>query len=212
MQRRTITRTLLGVIAAAGIGAFAGATSAPIESAAPSAKVGAPAPAFKLTDLQGKEHTLADFKGKTVVLEWFCSGCPWSGKSSPRSVHTTGQVKNLIADIKKIDPNAVYILVDSTANMPKDKVIDTDKRLKAEWGLTAPILIDYDGKVGKAYGAQTTPHMFVIDKEGVLRYQGAFGDRKKENYVLNAVKAVNAGEEPKPATTKAWGCGVKYKR
>ena len=131
MRRSTITRTLLGIIAAAGIGAIAGATSAPI-NAAPAAKVGSPAPAFKLADLQGKEHALADFKGKTVILEWFCSGCPWSGKSSPRSVHTTGQVKNLIADVKKIDPDAVYILIDSTANMPRQKVIDTDKGLKAE--------------------------------------------------------------------------------
>lgn len=208
MRRSTTVRTLIGFIAAASIGAIAAAPSAP----AAVAKVGSAAPAFKLPDLEGKDISLADFKGKTVILEWFCSGCPWSGKSSPRSVHSTGQVKNLIAEIKKTDPDAVYILVDSTANMPKDKVISIDKGLKSKYGMKTPILIDYDGKVGKAYGAQTTPHMYVIDKKGVLRYQGAFGDRDKENYVLNAVKAVKAGENPKPATTKAWGCGVKYKR
>ena len=208
MRRSTTVRTLIGFIAAASIGAIAAAPSAP----AAAAKVGSAAPAFKLPDLEGKDISLADFKGKTVILEWFCSGCPWSGKDSPRSVHSTGQVKNLIAEIKKIDPDAVYLLVDSTANMPKDKVIATDKRLKAQYGMQTPILIDYDGKVGKAYGAQTTPHMYVIDKKGILRYQGAFGDRAKENYVLNAVKAVKAGENPKPATTVAWGCGVKYKR
>lgn len=206
MRRSTTVRTLIGLIAAASIGAIAAAPSAPV------AKVGSAAPAFKLPDLEGKDISLADFKGKTVILEWFCSGCPWSGKSSPRSVHSTGQVKNLIAEIKKIDPNAVYILVDSTANMPMDKVISTDKQLKAQYGMSTPILIDYDGKVGKAYGAKTTPHMYVIDKKGVLRYQGAFGDREKENYVLDAVKALKAGEDPKPATTKPWGCGVKYKR
>jgi peroxiredoxin len=179
---------------------------------AKAAKVGSAAPAFTLTDLAGKKHTLASLKGKTVVLEWFCSKCPWSGKKSPRSVHSTGQVKTLVADLKKADPNVVYLTIDSSANMSKSDVIANDSKLKKEYEIAGPVLVDYDGTVGKAYGAKTTPHMFVIDKEGVLRYSGAFSDRDKQNYVLDAVIALQAGTAPKPATTKAWGCGVKYQR
>lgn len=179
---------------------------------AKAAKVGSVAPSFTLTDLEGKEHTLASLKGKTVVLEWFCSKCPWSGKKSPRSVHSTGQVKSLLADLKKADPTIVYLTIDSSANMSKSDVIANGSKLKKQYEIAGPMLVDYDGTVGKAYGAKTTPHMFVIDKEGVLRYSGAFSDHSKKNYVLGAVKAIQAGTEPKPATTKAWGCGVKYKR
>ena len=207
MRRRTMTNLLLALSAGAGLSMMT-ALNAP----AAVAKVGAAAPAFTLTDLAGKEHTLASLKGKTVVLEWFCSGCPWSGKESRKSVHSTGQVKTLVADIKKADPDVVYLVIDSTANMSKSNVIATDTKLKAEYGITGPILVDYDGKVGKAYGAKTTPHMFVIDKDGVLQYSGAFSDHGKRNYVLDAVKAVKEGKSPQPATTKAWGCGVKYKR
>lgn len=211
MLRRTTNRILLGLVAAAGFTTMA-ALAAPTALAPAKAKIGAAAPDFKLTDIAGKEYALKDLKGKTVVLEWFCSECPWSGKKSPRGIHSTGQVKTLLADIKKVDPDAVYLLIDSTANMSKADVIEDDTALKAQYKLTAPILVDFDGKVGKSYGAKTTPHMFVIDGKGVLQYSGAFSDRGGTNYVLAAVKAVKAGKAPKPATTKAWGCGVKYKR
>lgn len=207
MRRRSMSHLVLAAVAVSSLSMMS-AFSAPAKAA----KVGSAAPAFTLTDLAGKEHTLAALKGKTVVLEWFCSGCPWSGKESRKSVHSTGQVKTLIADIKKVDPEVVYLVIDSTANMSKSNVIATDTKLKAEYGITGSILVDYDGKVGKAYGAKTTPHMFVIDKDGVLQYSGAFSDHGKRNYVLDAVKAVKEGKTPKPATTKAWGCGVKYQR
>ena len=212
-MRRT-TALFASLTLCLGTGALFGAASAPtpVADSAPAAKIGEAAPAFTLKDLAGKEHSLKDFKGKIVVLEWFCPGCPWSGRTSPRSVHSTGQVKDLMANMKKVDGEVVYLLVDSTANMPKEKLISTDKEFKSKSDLKAPILVDYDGKVGKAYGAKTTPHMFVIDKEGVLRYQGAFSDKGDKNYVLDAVVAISKGEEPSPATTQAWGCGVKYKR
>lgn len=212
-MRRT-TALFASLTLCLGAGALFGATSAPAPAAvaAPAAKIGEAAPAFTLKDLAGKEHSLKDFKGKIVVLEWFCPRCPWSGAASPRSVHSTGQVKELMTKMKGVDGDVVYLLVDSTANMPKEELISTDKQLKSKYDLKAPILVDYDGKVGKAYGAKTTPHMFVIDKEGVLRYQGAFSDKGDKNYVLDAVVAVSKGEEPSPATTRAWGCGVKYKR
>ncbi|MCH2161482.1 MAG: redoxin domain-containing protein [Phycisphaerales bacterium] len=212
-MRRT-TALFASLTLCMGTAGLLAGTSAPAPTAmtAPAAKIGEAAPAFTLKDLSGKEHSLKDFKGKIVVLEWFCSGCPWSGSASGKSVHSTGQVKNLMTKMKAVDSDVVYLLIDSTANMSKDKVISTDKKLKSKYDLKAPILIDYDGTVGKAFGARTTPHMFVIDKEGVLRYQGAFSDKGDKNYVLDAVTAVSEGKAPEPATTRAWGCGVKYKR
>ena len=215
MKQSTSILASLSLFAAAGVASLTPATADPISSTAPivaveTAKVGAPAPAFTLTDLSGKEHSLKDFKGKTVVLEWFCATCPYSGKASGRSVHSTGQVKGLMGNLKKADSDVVYLLIDSTANKSMEDVVKSDKAFKTANDLKAPILIDHTGKVGKAYGARSTPHMFVIDKEGVLQYQGAFSDQGKNNYVLNAVEAINSGKTPSPATTKPWGCGIKY--
>ena len=215
MKRSTSILATLSLFAAAGVASITPAMANPISPLAPvvaaeAAKVGAPAPAFTLKDLSGKEHSLKDFKGKTVILEWFCATCPYSGKASGRSVHSTGQVKDLMGNLKKVDPDVVYLLVDSTANKSMDDVVKSDKAFKSSSELKTPILIDHTGKVGKAYGARSTPHMFVIDKEGVLQYQGAFSDQGKTNYVLNAVEAIKAGKTPSPATTKSWGCGIKY--
>jgi peroxiredoxin len=182
------------------------------------AVVGKTAPTFTLTDVDGKAHTLADYKGKVVVLEWFNAGCPWSGKESRNSVHATGRVKKLIEGAKKVQPDVVYLLIDSSADRPKEKIVEEDKAARTKFSITQPILIDHDGKVGKAYGARTTPHMFVIDAEGVLRYSGAFGARQMKpggeshNFVLAAISKMKAGEAIEPAQTRPWGCGVKYQR
>ena len=215
MKRSTSILATLSLCAAAGVASMTPAMASPVSPlvstvAVEAAKVGAPAPAFTLTDLSGKEHSLKDFKGKTVVLEWFCATCPYSGKASGRSVHSTGQVKGLMGSLKKADPDVVYLLVDSTGNKSKDDVVKSNKAFKSSSDLKAPILIDHTGTVGKAYGARSTPHMYVIDKDGVLQYQGAFSDQGKTNYVLNAVEAIKAGKTPTPSTTKSWGCGIKY--
>jgi len=182
---------------------------------APAAKIGEKAPAFTLKDLDGKEHSLADFKGKTVVIEWFCPTCPYSGGKSGRSIHSTGQVKQLMADMKKADENAVYLLIDSSTakmRMSPEQLIAKDKEIAKERGITAPILIDADTKVAAAYGAKTTPHCYVIDGDGVLRYMGAFSDMAETNYVLKAVTAIKNGSEVAPSQKKPWGCGVKIKK
>ena len=182
---------------------------------APAAKIGEKAPAFKLKDLDGKEHSLSDFKGKTVVLEWFCPTCPYSGGKSGRSIHSTGQVKQLMADMKKADDNAVYLLIDSSTakmRMTPDQLIAKDKEIAKARGITAPILIDADTKVAAAYGAKTTPHCYVIDGEGVLRYMGAFSDQAETNYVLKAVTSIKNGSEVSPTQKRPWGCGVKIKK
>lgn len=196
-------------LAVASTIAVASAASVPWTVA--KAKVGEAAPAFALTDTDGNAVNLSDFKGKTVVLEWFCPQCPWSGRQSGKSVHSTGQVNDLIKGIKAADENAVYLLIDSSGGlMSKDKLAKTDAGLRTRYKLSAPILIDWDGTVGRNYGAKTTPHMYVIDGEGVLRYAGAFSDKRKTNYVLGAVKQIAAGEKVTPSEVKSWGCGVKY--
>ena len=219
MIQHIAKRVFAFAAATASIGLLVAATTAPPKLTPPSkkiAEVGKTAPAFTLTDIDGKSHSLADYKGKVVVLEWFNAGCPWSGQSSPRSVHTTGRIKQLVASAKQAQPDVVYLLIDSSANREKETVIAQDKAARTEHGIKQPILIDYDGKVGKSYGAKTTPHMYVIGADGVLRYSGALGARQvKEGepdgtFVLNAIKKMKSGEAVEPASTRPWGCGVKY--
>jgi peroxiredoxin len=213
MRPRNTLLASLGLAAAAGLVAVA--TAMPVSPAASMtaavAKIGEKAPAFKLTDLDGKEHSLADFKGKTVVIEWFSSKCPWSGSKSGNSIHSTGQVAKLMTSLKSADKNVVYLAVDSTARgMTMDAVVKADKKAVKSLKIKSPILVDFDGKVGKMYGAKTTPHMYVIDGDGVLRYSGAFSDRADKNYVLDAVTAIKNGSTVSPTETRPYGCGVKY--
>ena len=217
-------RRITSLVAAACLTAFAGAaTTTPAPSAivivadapAVKAKIGEKAPAFKLKDLDGKEHSLADFKGKTVVLEWFCPTCPYSGAKSRNSVHSTGQVKKLMDDMKKVDENVVYLLVDSSTakmRMSPAELVKKDKEVVKQLDIKAPVLIDADTKVAAAYGAKTTPHCYVIDGEGVLRYMGAFSDRAETNYVLKAVTAIKNGSTVSPTEMRPWGCGVKIRK
>ena len=212
LQRNTLLASL-GLVAAAGLVAVA--TAMPVTPAAPltaaAAKIGEKAPAFKLKDLEGKERSLSDFKGKIVVIEWFSSKCPWSGSKSRNSVHSTGQVAKLLTNLKKADKDVVYLAIDSTARgMTMDAVVAADKKAVESLKIKNPVLVDFDGKVGKMYGAKTTPHMFVIDGEGVLRYSGAFSDRADKNYVLDAVTAIKNGSTVSPTETRPYGCGVKY--
>ena len=93
-----------------------------------------------------------------------------------------------------------------------DAVVAADKKAVESLKIKSPILVDFDGKVGKMYGAKTTPHMYVIDGDGVLRYSGAFGDRGDKNYVLDAVTAIKNGSTVSPTETRPYGCGVKYSK
>lgn len=217
MRRIASLAAVLGLATLAGAASVATAIPAPPPAAskAPAvAKIGEAAPAFTLKDLDGKEHSLADFKGKIVVLEWFCPTCPYSGGKSRNSIHTTGQVKTLLEGLKKVDEDVVYLAIDSSTykmGMSADDLTKKDKELAEKLGIKTPILIDADTSVAKAYQAKTTPHCYVIDGDGVLRYMGAFSDQAETNYVLNAVKAVKNGSEVSPAETRPFGCGVKVK-
>ena len=175
------------------------------------AVVGKPAPAFTLKGLDGKEVKLSDYKDKIVVLEWFNPGCPVVQRH-----HDKDSLKTLAADTTK--DGVVWLAINSGAAGKEGSGADVNKKGAEKWSLKHPILLDEDGTVGRAYGAQTTPHMFVIDAKGVLAYAGAIdndpnGEMKPEeriNYVREAVASLKKGEPVKTPTSKSYGCGVKY--
>jgi peroxiredoxin len=182
------------------------------DKAKAAAKIGEPAPAFELKDLDGKTHSLKDFEGRIVVIEWFNPGCPYCV-----GVYQNKVVGNTLDALKKIDDKIVYLAINSTANMAEDEVLKQSGSFLKEHKVEIPVLMDYSGTIGHAYGAKTTPHMFVIDDKGVLRYEGAFTDDARfskgaeaTNYVINAVNQIKAGETVSPDSVKPWGCSVKY--
>jgi len=166
------------------------------------AHVGQPAPLFELTATDGKTYRLADFRDKIVVLEWWNQDCPFCVAAMPT-------MKKL--STKYAEKGVVWLAIDSTHYQTAEK----DAEAKKENKIPYPILMDTDGKVGRKYGARTTPHMFIIQK-GTLVYSGAIdnggrGKRATRNYVAEVLDALLAGKEPPIRTTKPYGCSVKYK-
>jgi len=181
---------------------------------APSAKVGAPAPDFTLQSADGSDVKLSDLKGKEVILEWVNFDCPFVKKH-----YNEGHMQAL--QKKYTEKGAVWLVI-SSANESHPTFKDAEalaKTAEKNQANTTHTLVDADGKVGKLYDAKTTPHMYVINKEGVLSYAGAIDSKKSteskdiadsENYVAAALDAIMAGEKVKTAETKAYGCSVKY--
>ena len=200
----------------------AAAAPAPAEPAAPAvpkkgtinAVVGGPAPDFTLKDLDGKDVSLASFKGKTVVLEWFNPGCPFVKRS-----HTVG---SLVDTAKRHTANGVvWLAINSGAPGKQGHEVKLNADSAKKWAMPHPVLRDESGTVGKAYGATNTPHMFVIDPSGTIVYGGAIdnspdGEGKSPtdgnlvNYVDAALSALANGQPVEVHDTKAYGCGVKY--
>lgn len=166
----------------------------------PKAEIGSPAPEFELQDVYCKTFRLSEFKGKTVVLEWLNEACPVS-----RGKHDDGVMQKTYKKYAK--DGVIWLGIDSTYGRKPE----ADRAYAAAKGLAYPILMDSDGKVGHTYGARTTPHMFVIDKKGILAYDGAIDDKDTTNYVAAAVEAVLANKAVTTAKTPPYGCGVKYK-
>ncbi len=177
------------------------------------ADIGKPAPDFTARDIEGKTHKLADYKGKIVVLESYNLDCPFCANH-----FKTGAMQALQAEITA--KGAVWLVVNSSN--PKSGSYRNPAAAKKEWAaqkMKATAWIeDSDGKVGKAYGLKTTPHMVVIGKDGNVAYVGAIDDkavsegdpRTARNYVREAVNALLAGKAVEVTRTKSYGCGVKY--
>lgn len=193
--------------------ASAEAAPSAADPAAPAA-VGQPAPDFTLKSLDGNEYSLSQLKGKTVVLEWFNPDCPFV-----RNSHTQGSLKGLAA--KHRDAGVQWLAINSGAPGKQGASVESIKAGIEKYNIDYPVLIDDTGRVGKQYGAERTPHMYVIDPEGVLVYRGAIDNSpdgegkspeggKLVNYVEQALLAVRQGAKVETAETKAYGCGVKY--
>ncbi|MGP1345384.1 MAG: redoxin domain-containing protein [Phycisphaerales bacterium] len=187
------------------------------ERAAEPLTIGQPAPDFTLTDMNGKEHKLSDYteQGKIVVLEWFNPGCPFVVKFYNNEL-TTKPTQALAEKYK--DQNVVWLLVNSTNESHPD--FAKNAPMVKEWGVKHPVLMDTNGKVGKAYNARTTPHMYIINRDGTLAYQGAMDSNRTPapagagdqvvNYVDQALTQIVAGETVTTTETRPYGCGVKY--
>jgi len=168
------------------------------------AAVGQPAPDFTLLDEHGNSHTLSDYRGKIVVLEWTNPECPFIVR------HYNADTMERIAT--QYGDDIVFIAINSSHFITPEDVL----AWKAAEGFEFPTLLDADGTVGRTYGARTTPHMYVIDTEGALRYVGAIDDDPRgnndspTNYVDGAIAALLAGTAPDPSSTDPYGCSVKY--
>lgn len=172
------------------------------------------APDFSLVDLQGKAHKLSEFKGKWVVLEWFNKDCPFVRKH-----YGAGNMQRL--QDKYTRKGVVWLTIKSSApgEQGNESAGDSQKTYNSLKAKASYVLIDEKGIVGRLYGAKTTPHMFIINPEQVVSYAGAIDDNdspdkavipSSKNYIEAALDAGMAGKKILVASTKPYGCGVKY--
>jgi peroxiredoxin len=172
------------------------------------------APDFSLTDTNGQKVSLRDFKGKTVVLEWFNYECPFVIKH-----YGSGNMQKLQKEYT--DKGVVWLSINSSAKGKQGNYSseEMNRLAKERQVASTAILLDENGQVGQSYGAKTTPHMFIIDKDGNVVYQGAIDDKPSvdpsdipaaRNYVKDALDSILAGQPVADASTKSYGCSVKY--
>ncbi len=183
-------------------------------TSATAADVGQPAPDFTLTDINGQTHRLSDFRGKTVVLEWVNQECPFVVKHYA-SGNMPATQKAATAD------GVVWLAINSGRPGAQGDFApaQVEKWAKETGAAYTAYMRDQDGKVGRLYGAKTTPHMYVITADGTLVYNGAIDSirsankadiAKAENYVNSALTAIKTGQPVKTATSQPYGCSVKY--
>ncbi|HEX9940488.1 MAG TPA: redoxin domain-containing protein [Thermoanaerobaculia bacterium] len=200
MRSKTIRTTLLGlaILSLAAVPALAGGA------------VGEMATGFKLKGVDGKTYSLADYKGKVVVLEWVNPNCPFSDR------HAREKTMSALA---KQHGEVVWLGINSTSSSHRDYLQPAEHlAYNQKNGVNYPVLYDETGTVGHAYDARTTPHMFIIGTDGKIAYNGAIDDdppgrkakAERTNYVGRGLDAEKAGKNPDPASTKPYGCSVKY--
>ena len=196
----------------AGVASFAALTV----GQAATAEVGKAAPDFTLTDINGNKHSLSEFKGKTVVLEWVNQECPFVMKHYDKSGNMPKTQQAAAKD------GVVWLQINSghpgaQGDFDPAKVAAWQKRNAVA---STAYFRDQDGKVGKLYDARTTPHMYVVDTSGTLVYAGGIDDirssdpddiAKANNYVLAALGDLKAGRPVTRKNSQPYGCSVKYK-
>lgn len=209
MTKRTLFVGAAGVALAAGAGVaiFTRDAEAAVET-------GAQAPAFSVRDASGATRTLAEFQGRTIVLEWTNHGCPYVRKH-----YDSGNMQTLQREA--IAAGVVWLQVISSAPGEQGHLdgAGVAARLRTDNAAPTATLLDASGAVGRAYGARTTPHMYVINGQGRLVYQGAIDDRPSArpaslegatNYVRAALADVASGRAVATPESTPYGCSVKY--
>jgi peroxiredoxin len=188
------------------------AAAAPAAPAAAGVKPGDDAPDFKLKDTAGVEHTLSQYlkDGKIVVLEWFNPDCPFIVKHHKLNQTMNDTYANLA------HKGMVWMAINSGAPGKQGAGLERSQKAVTEYEMPFPLLLDEGGTVGRAYGAKTTPHMFVIGKDGKVAYSGAIDNDPsptvpgKRNYVISVLRSVMDGRPVPEPVTKPYGCSVKY--
>ena len=194
------------------IGCSAGLLAAGPASAA--AAIGQPAPAFSTTDVSGQRVNLADYKGKTVVLEWVNPGCPFVQKH-----YESGNMQGTQRDAAA--KNVVWLAVNSTSKDHGDYRAPAAMGawMKEHKAAATDTLMDTDGTIGRAYGARTTPHLYIVDPAGKLVYAGGIDSKatanpadiaSATNYVKLALAETAAGKPIGTPTSRPYGCSIKY--
>jgi len=208
MQSRSALRFLRLLAAMAAFGLLtAGAARAQLVP-------GQSAPAFTLATVDGKPVSLADFRGRYVVLEWNNPHCPFVVKH-----YGSGNMQSL--QKRFAAENVAWLTINSTHTGHADYMAPAALAgwMKEQGAAPTALVLDTDGKVGRAYGARTTPHMYVIDPKGTLVYAGAIDDKRSANaadvktatnYVVQALGELRAGKPVSAASTTAYGCSIKY--
>lgn len=185
-------------------------------SVARALETGKPAPDFTLTDITGKKHSLSDYRGRVVVLEWVNSECPVVKRHyNSRNMQDTQRAA--AAD------GAVWLQINTSQPGDQGNMSDAGAAawLKEQGATVTAYLKDYSETAGRLYGAKATPHLYVVDARGVLAYQGAIDDNprareadthKAHNYVKAALASLKAGKPVEKGSTQAYGCGIKYSK
>src|SRR5258708_15614442 len=179
------------------------------------ARVGEPAPGFTAVDSNGKQQRLSDYKGKYVVLEWHNQGCPYTKKH-----YASGNMQRLQKEWTA--KGVVWLTVISSAPGTQGFVTPSQENdyLKTVNAVPTAVLMDPGGSLGHLYGAKTTPHMFIIDSNGTLIYNGAIDDHptsdqsdiaSSKNYVSAALQEATNGKPVTEPATRPYSCSVKYK-
>lgn len=209
MKAHLTRQTFLAGLALAGLSFAAGPALA--QSAA---KIGAPAPAFEAVDADGKPRKLSEFAGKTVILEWTNHDCPYVRKH-----YTSATMQTLQKDMAKEGIVWLSVISSPVGEQGHVEGAKANELTKSRDAAPAAVLLDPNSKMARAYGATTTPHMYIVDPKGTLAYMGAIDDKPSasaasltgaKSYVRQAVAELKAGKPVSEASTKAYGCAVKY--
>jgi peroxiredoxin len=184
------------------------------QSAHANAEIGTAAPAFTATDTNAKPIALSDFAGKIIVLEWTNQGCPFVAKQ-----YDSGNMQKVQKTLAGDDLIWISVISSAEGKQGYFSAEEANKIIQDNNASPTHQILDPSGEIGHAYGAMTTPHMFIIDKSGTLVYKGAIDDHATwreagladaTNYVVQAVSELRAEKPVSTSETKPYGCSVKY--